>query len=139
MTPREFRIRNRLTELTPLADGLRDLCLGAGMDEEGVADVRLLVEEAVSNTIRHGYPDGKEHEILVRAAADGGEIRVEIEDDARAFNPLEAPLPDVSLPIEEKSPGGLGLLLLRSLADRIEYRRTGGRNLLIFARAIARA
>ena len=139
MRTREFRIRNRLTELDPLADGLREVCLAAGMDEEGIADVRLLAEEAVSNTIRHGYADGADHEILVRTTVDGGAVQVEIEDDARAFNPLEAPLPDVELPVEEKNPGGLGILLLRSLADRLEYRRSGRKNVLTFARAIRRA
>jgi anti-sigma regulatory factor (Ser/Thr protein kinase) len=100
------------------------------MSEEGCADVRLVVEEAVSNTIRHGYADQDPHEIRLRVAVESGELSLEIEDDARAYNPLEAPLPDLSVPIEERSTGGMGLTLLRALMDRAEYRRSGGKNVL---------
>jgi anti-sigma regulatory factor (Ser/Thr protein kinase) len=67
-----------------------------------------------------------------------GRLSLEIVDDARAFNPLAPPLPDVSVPIEEKNPGGLGLLLLRSVMDRVEYRRQGGRNRLRLVRSLRR-
>lgn len=132
---REFLIRNRLTELEGLADGLRDFCLAGGLTDEALADVRLVVEEVVSNTIRHGYDDDRTHEIRVRAILDGGQWTLEFEDDARPFNPLDAPLPDVNLPVEEKPIGGLGILLLRSLTDAQEYRRSGERNLLTLRRA----
>jgi anti-sigma regulatory factor (Ser/Thr protein kinase) len=135
---REFRILNRLPELDALADGLREFCLAAGMSEEEFGDVRLAVEEAVSNTIRHGYGDGNDHAIHVRASLEPGELQLEIEDDARAFNPLEAPLPDVDLPVEKKPEGGLGILLLRSVMDRLDYRRSGGRNFLRLARRLKR-
>jgi len=135
---REFRILNRIAELDDLAENLRVFCLSAGMSDEEYGDVRLVVEEAVSNTIRHGYADRGPHPILVRASLEGGALHVEIEDDERAFNPLEAPLPDVTLPVEEKSPGGLGLLLMREGADRMEYRREEGKNLLRFVRILGR-
>ncbi len=135
---REFRILNRIAELDNLAENLRVFCLSAGMSDEEYGDVRLVVEEAVSNTIRHGYADQGPHPILVRASLEGGALRVEIEDDGRAFNPLEAPLPDVTLPVEDKSPGGLGLLLMREGTDRMEYRRAEGKNLLRFVRILGR-
>jgi anti-sigma regulatory factor (Ser/Thr protein kinase) len=134
-TTREFLLQNQLTALDALAQGLREFCLTGGMSEEETADVRLVVEEAVSNTIRHGYDDERSHEIRVRATLDRGDLTLEFEDDGRAFNPLEAPLPDVGLPVEEKPIGGLGILLLRSLTDAQEYRRSGGKNVLTLRRA----
>lgn len=135
---REYRILNRIAELDALAEGLRGFCVPGGMSDEEFGDVRLALEEAVSNTIRHGYADREPHPILVRASLEDGALCVEIEDDGRAFNPLEAPLPDVTRPVEEKSPGGLGILLLRSVADRVEYRRVEGKNLLKFVRNLGR-
>jgi len=135
---REFLLRSRLPELDGLAEQLGAFCFLQGMDEEGRADVRLVVEEAVSNTIRHGYTDPQGHEIRVRAAVDNGELSLEIEDDGRAFNPLEAPLPDLTLPVEDRPIGGLGITLIRTLMDRVEYRRSGGKNLLRLVRALKR-
>ncbi len=134
-TTREFLIQNRLAALDGLAGDLRDFCLAGGLPEEMIADARLVVEETVSNIIRHGYDDDRIHEIRVRVSLDRGALTLEIEDDGRAFNPLEAPLPDVALPVEEKPIGGLGILLLRSLTDAQEYRRSGGKNVLTLRRA----
>lgn len=135
----EFRIANRLAELDGLAARLRTYCLAAGMTEDDAAEVRLVIEEAVTNTIRHGYRDGNPHEIILRAAVDGGRLTLEIEDDGAAFDPLARTLPDLTLPVEEKPVGGLGILLVRTLMDSVEYQRVGNRNLLRTARWIDRA
>ena len=136
---RTFIVRNRLEDLETLAVAFRAFCREGGLTEEEFSDVRLALEEAVSNTIRHGYVDAKSHEIRIRAALKAGTLSLQVEDDARPFNPLEAPLPDVSVPIEEKTPGGLGLLLLRSVMDRLEYRRKGSKNHLRLVRSLRRA
>ena len=135
----EFRIANRLAELDALAVGLRTYCLAAGMTEGDAEEVRLVIEEADTNTIRHGYSDGNPHEIILRAAVDAGRLTLEIEDDAAAFDPLTRTLPDLTLPVEEKPIGGLGILLVRTLMDSVEYQRVGNRNLLRTARWIDRA
>lgn len=135
---KEFLLRNRMPELDALAEGLAEFCLRHGLDEEACADVRLVAEEAVSNIIRHGYADRASHEICVRVSVEGEELSLEIEDDARPFNPLEAPMPDLTLPAEEKPIGGLGITLLRTLMDRSEYRRDSGRNRLRFVRLLKR-
>jgi len=138
MTRREFVLKNQLAELDRLAEGLGDFCLRQGMSEEEFADVRLAVEEAVSNTIRHGYEDRRAHRIRIRAAMKDGELRLEIEDDARAFNPLEALLPELDLPVEQKPIGGLGITLIRAVMDRVEYRRSRGKNILRLVRRAGR-
>jgi anti-sigma regulatory factor (Ser/Thr protein kinase) len=135
----EFRLKNNLVDLERVAQDLWTFCRDNGLSEEESADVRLVVDEVVSNVIRHGYADRGPHEIRVHASIAGPELTLEIEDDARAFNPLEAPLPDVSLPVEEKQVGGLGILLTRSVMDRLEYRRSGDHNILRGVRVIRRA
>lgn len=114
-----------MPELDVLVEGLSGFCAQAGMSEEVFADIRLVLEEAVSNTIRHGYVDQNRHEIRVRASVEGDELTLEIEDDGKEFNPLAAKPPNLDLPIEEKKPGGLGIFLIRELTERQEYRRDG--------------
>ena len=48
----------------------------------------------------------------------------------RPFNSLELPPPDVSVPLEQRRPGGLGIHLARNLLDGLTYSRIGGRNRL---------
>jgi serine/threonine-protein kinase RsbW len=58
-------------------------------------------------------------------------LQLMLEDDGHPFNPLDHPEPDVHLPAEDRIPGGLGIHLVRKLADRMDYRRCAGRNRVI--------
>jgi len=53
-----------------------------------------------------------------------------VEDDGKPFDPLQAPPPDLSLPLERRPIGGLGIHLIRNLMDEVSYARVGGRNVL---------
>ena len=57
-------------------------------------------------------------------------LGVEVEDNARPFNPIQAPEPDTSLPLDAKPLGGLGLLIIRRSVDELGYHRANDRNVL---------
>src|SRR5262245_44976784 len=100
-----------------------------GLPPESIFSVNLALDEVVTNIIRYAYNDnGQPHPILVRLAVEEGVLAAQVEDDGRAFNPLEAPAPDIDATIEERPIGGLGIHLVRSMMDSVEYRRDDGRN-----------
>jgi serine/threonine-protein kinase RsbW len=135
---RDLLIRNDLAELERLAASVRDFCREHGVDDEACHDLLLAMDESVSNTIRHGYIDRDPHEIRVRVGLENRDLFLEVEDDARPFNPLEVPEPDVSRPVEERPLGGLGIHLLRQLMNRLEYRHENGRNILRVTRRVGK-
>jgi len=92
--------------------------------------VSLAIEELVTNCIKYGYKDSASHTIDFLLRVDGQILRLEVIDDGSPFNPLEAPRPDLSLPPEQRPIGGLGLHLLRELADEMRYERRDGTNRL---------
>jgi anti-sigma regulatory factor (Ser/Thr protein kinase) len=92
--------------------------------------VSLAIEELVTNCIKYGYKDSNSHTIDFLLRVDGQILRLEVIDDGSPFNPLEAPRPDLSLPPEQRPIGGLGLHLLRELADEMRYERRDGTNRL---------
>ena len=92
---------------------------------------QVALDELLSNTVRCGYADDPgRHEIEVRFEIRDGFIEVAVQDDAAAFDPLQAPEPDTARPILERPIGGLGILLVRRLMDEVRYERVGDRNLL---------
>lgn len=128
---KDFTLRNDLAEIESVTLAILDFCRDRGVSENACYDIRLALEEAISNTIKYGYDDQSVHSISIRAGLESNnELLLEIEDDARAFNPIEAPAPDVSLPVEEKQIGGLGIYLLRAVMDRVQYERHGDKNIL---------
>ena len=97
----------------------------------------LAIEELVTNCIKYGYEDKSEHDIEINLSVADAQMALMVSDDGHAFNPLEAPEPDINLPIEERPVGGLGLHLLRKLADKIEYERHQGHNRVTILKRLA--
>jgi anti-sigma regulatory factor (Ser/Thr protein kinase) len=127
---KDFAIKNDLSEIETLSEAITKYCKDNGVTEDVCYDIRLALEEAISNTIKYGYDDQDSHNIYVRIGIANQELLIEIEDDARAFNPLEVPTPDLSLPVEKKPIGSLGIYLIRSVMDRVDYHRAGTNNIL---------
>ena len=90
----------------------------------------LVLDELLTNTISYGYADEAEHWITIRLSWQPDKLTVELEDDARPFNPLERATPDLNVPLEERSIGGLGIHLVRHMTDRAEYQYSHGKNRL---------
>ena len=101
----------------------------AGASEAAIADLKLAVTEACTNSILHGYPDGASGELVVRMRAVDGTIEVEIEDDGVGFDPA-----DDGDDLRREDGQGMGLMIIRSLMDSlaIESDETGTR--ISFAR-----
>ena len=132
----EIKLGNKLSELGRLSQILIEFGERHGLALKVVHDLNLALEEILANIISHGYTDNREHEIEVRLSAQSGEIKAEVEDDGRPFNPLEAPEPDTTKPLEERIVGGLGIHLVRKLMDGLEHERRGDKNLLIMKKKI---
>jgi anti-sigma regulatory factor (Ser/Thr protein kinase) len=92
--------------------------------------VLLAIEELVTNCIQYGYDDAHEHTILIVLSMNDKNLTMNVIDDGHPFDPLTRPAPDSSAAIHERPIGGLGIHLLRQLADHIEYERRDGTNRL---------
>jgi serine/threonine-protein kinase RsbW len=98
--------------------------------------MNLALDEVVTNTILYGFEDPAGKELAVRLVASPGEVFGELIDEGREFNPMTVPSPDLNAPLQERELGGLGLHLVRSLMDRLEYRRDGSKNVLTLVKRI---
>jgi serine/threonine-protein kinase RsbW len=98
--------------------------------------VNLAMDELVTNAILYGFEDPKGQELCVSVSVAGSELRGELVDEGREFNPLEYPTPKLDAPLSDRELGGLGLHLVRSLMDRMLYRREGSKNVLTLMKRV---
>jgi serine/threonine-protein kinase RsbW len=92
--------------------------------------LKLVVEEATTNVVRHAYAVGAEGDLTLVADVDDAAIVVTLEDEGRPFAPEDAPPPDLTSAWQERRVGGLGWHLIRELADDVRYASVDGRNRL---------
>ncbi len=92
------------------------------LSEELLADLKLALTEAASNSVRHAYgEDVGVVEISYELLPD--RLVIEVTDDGGGFDPAEA-----KGPAAELSEGGLGIAIIRAIADRVEIgARPGGK------------
>jgi anti-sigma regulatory factor (Ser/Thr protein kinase) len=123
-----IRVKNQISEIERLSKVVADFSLENGLSEQARDDVTLALDEMLANVILHGLPDSAEHEIIVQLYLEPGYVAVVVEDEDVPFNPLEAPEPDLTGPIEARPIGDLGIHLVRNFMDKLEYHRQDGRN-----------
>ncbi len=88
----------------------------------------LAIEELVTNCIHYGYDDTAEHTIRIEFGVENGVLTMEVIDDGHQFDPVNAPEPDFALELEDRPVGGLGIHMLRKLADEMAYELVDGKN-----------
>jgi anti-sigma regulatory factor (Ser/Thr protein kinase) len=124
-------VRNRIAELETARAALGGLLRTADASPQGVYDAELVLEELFTNVVRHGFPHGDDeaaHTIALAFEVRGDTLLLTIEDDGVAFDPRNAPAPARPESLADARPGGLGLVLVRSVVRRLDYARENGRN-----------
>ena len=124
-------LKNQLSEIERLARIVDDFGRRHQIEAQIIYNMKLALDEILTNIISYAYDDAREHIIVVRLSLDQEKWTVEVEDDGRPFNPLNAPEPDTKQLLGERPIGGLGIHLVRKLIDELEYRRLNDRNILV--------
>jgi serine/threonine-protein kinase RsbW len=99
-----------------------------------VFGVRLALEEALVNAIKHGNAMNPAKQVRVTCEVSPDQVRIEIEDEGSGFNPS-----DVADPTEEENlacPGGRGIMLMRAFMNVIEYNAVGNCVTLVKVRGL---
>ncbi|WP_176693167.1 SpoIIE family protein phosphatase [Arenimonas terrae] len=139
---RDARVRERfavkaLLEPPLPADAIRQLIaqVDAGLSGHDLPpmvmhDVHLVIEEVACNVISHGVEEGREPRLELLASVEGNRLAMEFRDNGRAFDPLSQPPPDLDADIEDRPIGGLGVHLIKELAEQVAYTRDDFHNVL---------
>jgi len=131
-----FEIENRIEALSVLAGKIEELAEKWELSMPLIMNLNLVLEEAVSNVIFYAFNDHQKHLIQISLALENKILTVEIVDDGIPFDPLSQKLPDITLPVEERPIGGLGILLILKIMDQVSYSRQNNQNRLTLVKNI---
>jgi serine/threonine-protein kinase RsbW len=118
----EEKVRHTL-EVTALCDRLTNLMAQAGFADKELFAMRLALEEAVVNGIRHGNGDDPGKTVRVRYQVSAKQALAEVEDQGPGFNPEH--VPDPLAPENLDSPSGRGIFLIRHYMTWVKFNDRG--------------
>ena len=91
-----------------------------GVSESALGDLRLVVDEAVTNVIIHGYDD-RDGIVELHMEADGDAVIIRIRDRAKTFDASKVTKPQLDIALEDRPFGGMGIFLIRKMTDEAEF------------------
>ena len=114
---------------------VREAATELGADPDTVCSLELAVDEAACNVITHGYR-GQPGLLEVEVKREGNVLLIRLRDWAPPFDPTRVPDPDLTVPLEKRPLGGMGIYLIRKSVDKMVYRVTpdGGNELTLAKR-----
>ncbi len=115
-------ILSQTEKLSDVRDFVSAAARQAGFDEEGVNKIALAVDEACTNIIKHAYGNASDRRIDIDVLTRNGELEIVITHNGKTFDPAAVRTPDMREYLSHFRRGGLGLHLMRSLMDHVEYR-----------------
>ena len=130
-----LHIKNDPEQLALLYDFLEQQAGNCGFDAALLMQIKLAMDEAVTNVIQYAYP-GMEGDIGIDMGCDNGQLKIVITDNGIQFNPLKKQEPDITLSLDERPIGGLGIFLVKQLMTDVRYDRSEGKNILTMTKEI---
>lgn len=131
-------IAAELENLAQVCRFVEDTAQALGIAPRALFSLRLAVEEAVANSIIHGY-HGSPGEIEIMLEQAGDAVIIHLRDQAPPFDPTSVPPPDLRIPLHLQTVGGRGVHLIRQNMDQVTWQltATGGNELILVKRIAA--
>lgn len=133
---RSITLPNDVQEIPQLAAFVEEFCESCGIDMSTTMSLNLALEEAVVNVMDYAYPAGSNGDVFVDAKHEDGLLTFVIRDNGIPFDPTKTGEVDTTLSVEERPIGGLGIHLVRTIMDAVDYSRTDGQNVLTLRKKI---
>lgn len=152
-------VLNDLSDLSTFSEEFRAYCEGMNLDENKIFELELSLEELIVNSFTHGYKDNEDRDGDVRVEAEdtGPDLRVSLQDKAPPFDlfrdapaprlggkdpeaevaaePEPDPEPEIEAKPTEEKQGGLGIHLVKSLNDKVEYYGSQDGNIVVIIKS----
>ncbi|NLV99213.1 MAG: ATP-binding protein [Clostridiaceae bacterium] len=119
----------KIEAIPDILDFISSHAEAADLHPKKVTYLLLVSDEVAANISQYAYekPPG---ELLVQIKSDPDKFMLDFVDDGVLFDPLAVEEPDINADIKDRSPGGLGIHVVRNFVDEMHYKRADNKNRL---------
>lgn len=125
-------------EREKLEEALRFVVDNLERDECGMKaqmQIEVAVEELFVNIASYAYPPGS-GSVTIEYSCENGVAEITLTDSGTPYDPLAKEDPDITLSVQERPIGGLGILMVKKTMDDMSYRSENGCNILTIKKQI---
>lgn len=126
----DMTLANDVQEVARVIDCLEEFGAANGVPPEQSLRFGLVLDELITNIISYGLRGRSDGIITLEIEHRDGELHAELADNGPPFDPLAAETVPPAGDMETREIGGLGIMLVKSFMDRLDYRRVDGFNRL---------
>lgn len=124
---KQIVVKSRTENLSKIRDFISAAAAKAGFNNESVENIMLAVDEACTNIIKHAYKSFPDGDIIIELSSSNSKFKILITDYGTSFEPDLIPTPNVQKYYREHRVGGLGMYLMKTLMDSVEYKSVPGK------------
>lgn len=122
----QLRIPSRTDNLELIRNFVSGVARKVGFDNEDINKIELALDEACTNVIEHAYRDMDKGDIDIAIKVDFQKFVIVVTDRGKSFPFKELEMPDMKQYLAELRVGGLGIYLMKTLMDEVEYHSEPG-------------
>lgn len=133
-----FQILKDRDGLTTLSHHLDTVSTAWNIEQKDLLQLNLILDELITNIIEHGGGCSK-CPIEIELKKTNSQYQVTLSDGGPPFDPTLCKTTDVTLPMNERKCGGLGILFVRKFSDYCRYQRKDDKNIFYFTKTYTRS
>ncbi|TNE74422.1 ATP-binding protein [bacterium] len=99
-----------------------------GLSEKDIDEIRLAVDEAFTNIVKHAYNYDKAQNVSLKTGVENASFWISICDQGKPYDPTSYTEPNIAERIKQGKRGGVGVYLIKKLMDKVEYKSIGSTN-----------
>jgi serine/threonine-protein kinase RsbW len=107
------------------------IALKAGFGTEAQEQIALAVDEACTNVIKHAHKFDAKRAIDINIVLDAQKMTINILDKGKGFDVSKLQTPDLKKYAKESRHGGLGIYLMKTLMDDVQYEFNPGKKNMV--------
>ena len=133
----ELRVEANVENLSKVLAFVDDQLEMAECPMKAKIQIDIAVEEIFVNIAHYAYAPGTGDALIrVRISEEPAKVLIDFEDSGIPYNPLEKADPDVTLNVQEREIGGLGIFMVKKIVDEIGYEYADGKNRLTLGKLL---
>ena len=128
---KELTIEATIENITAVTDFVNGLLEGYHCPMKAQMQIDIAIDELFGNIAHYAYdPKTGPATVQVEVQEDPMAVIITFIDHGKPYDPLSGKDPDLTIPLEERKEGGLGVFLVKKVMDDVRYEYKEGRNIL---------